>query len=129
MARTIKKDAKKETKPKPKKKKKKKSFEYLNEDLKMQREFTNGVKVGDSVTPFQIIGKSPALDKTPSDFDNPNLKMKKIRGLIQQGIYDTNIARYLPGTLNLVCQGMIEKIMTIEQPEDRAYSDKEVLDI
>ena len=31
--------------------------------------------------------------------------------------------------LDLVFQGMIEKIMTIEQPADATYSDKEILDI
>ena len=29
--------------------------------------------------PFQSVGKSPAIDKTASDFYNANLKVKKIR--------------------------------------------------
>ena len=48
--------------------------------------------------------------------------------LIVQNIYDADSARYIPGALDLVFQGMIEKIMTIEQPADRTYSDKEILD-
>ena len=56
------------------------------------------------------------------------MKVKKIRRLIERGIYDADIARYIPGTLDLVFQGMIEKIMTIEQPADTTYSDKEILD-
>ena len=94
----------------------------------MQREISNDVEIGSSVTPFQSVGKSPAVDKTASDFDNANLKVKKIRRLIEQDIYDVDIALYIPGTLDLVFQGMIEKIMTTEQPADTTYSDKEILD-
>ena len=36
----------------------------------MQREIAEGVKIGDSVTSFKSVGKSPAIDKTASDFDN-----------------------------------------------------------
>ena len=94
----------------------------------MQQEISDSVKIGSSVTPFQSVGKSPAVDKTASDFDNANLKVKKIRRLIEQDIYDVDIALYIPGTLDLVFQGMIEKIMTTEQPADTTYSDKEILD-
>ena len=94
----------------------------------MQQEINDNVKMGSSVTPFQSVGKSPAVDKTASDFDNTNLKIKKIRRLIEWSIYDEDIARYIPGTLDLVFQGMIEKIMTIEQPPDTTYSNKEILD-
>ena len=94
----------------------------------MQWKISDDVKIGSLVTPFQSVGKSPAVDKTASDFDNANLKVKKIRRLIEQDIYDVDIALYIPGTLDLVFQGMIEKIMTIEQPADTTYSDKEILD-
>ena len=53
--------------------------------------------------------------------------MKKIRSYIEQGFYDVDIARYIPGTLDLVFQGMIEKIMTIEQPADTTYFNREIL--
>ena len=39
-----------------------------------------------------------------------------------------DIACYIPGMLVLVFQGMIEKIMTIEQPVDATYFDTEILD-
>ena len=79
------------------------------------------------VTLFQSLGKSPAIDKTASDFDNADLKVKKIRRLIEWGIYNADIACYIPGMLDLVFQGMIEKIMAIEQPADKTYCDKEIL--
>ena len=78
----------------------------------MQREISNNVKLGSSVTPLQNVRKSPAVDKTASDFDNANLKVKKIRRLIEWGIYNADIARNIPGTLDVVFQGMIEKIFT-----------------
>ena len=78
--------------------------------------------------PFQSVGKSPVIDKTASDFDNANLKVKKIRTLIERGIYDEDNACYIPGMLDLVLQGMIGKILTTGQPADTTYSDKEILD-
>ena len=56
------------------------------------------------------------------------MKVKKIRRLIERGIYNADIARYITATLDLAFQRMIEKIMTIEQPADTTYSDKEILD-
>ena len=94
----------------------------------MQQEISDDVKIGSSVTPFQSVRKSPAVDKTASDFESANLKIKKIRRLIERGIYDADIARYIPGTLDLVFQGILGKIMTIEQPADTTFSDKEILD-
>ena len=95
----------------------------------MQWEISDNVKIGSSVTPFQSVGKSPVVDKTASNFDNANLKVKKIRRLIEWGIYNVGIAGYIPGTLDLMFQGMIENIKAIEQPADTIYSNKEILDI
>ena len=47
----------------------------------MQREISDDVKIGSSVTPFQSVGKSPAVDKTASDFDNANLKVRRLEDL------------------------------------------------
>ena len=76
----------------------------------MQQEISNNVKIGSLVAPFQSVRKSLAVKKTASDFDNTNLKIKKIRRLIEQGINDVDIACFIPGTLDLGFQGMIEKI-------------------
>ena len=57
-----------------------------------------------------------------------HFKVKTIRKLIEHGIYNANIARYIPGMLDLVFQGMIEKIKTIECLADTTYKDKEVLE-
>ena len=68
----------------------------------MQREIGDEVKIGDSVTPFKSVRKSLAIDEAASDFDNANLKVKKMGRLIERGIYDADIARYIPGTLDRV---------------------------
>ena len=47
----------------------------------MQREISDDVKIGSLA--FQSVGKSPVVDKTVSNFDNTNLKIKKIRRLIE----------------------------------------------
>ena len=91
----------------------------------MQWEISDDVKIGSSVMPFQSAGKSPAIDKTASDFSNANLKVKKIRRLIEWGYLQCG--HCIPGTLDLVFQGMIEKIMTIKQPVNTTYSNKEIL--
>ena len=40
-----------------------------------------------------------------------------------------DIARYIPGALDLVFQEMIEKTMAIEQTADTTYPDKEIADL
>ena len=94
----------------------------------MQNDIADDVHTEQSVTPFQSLGKSAAVDKIASGFDNANLRVKKITRLIEHGIYDAEIARYIPGTLDLVFQGMMENIKTIEHPADLLYKDKETLD-
>ena len=53
--------------------------------------------------------------------------MQKIRKLIQTGTYDADIARYIPGTLGLVFQGMLKDIDTKEQPAHSPCRDMENL--
>ena len=94
----------------------------------MQRQRGNEVQIGQSVMPFKRVKKLAAIDKTISDFDNTSLKVKKIRGLIEKGICYAGIDRYIPGTLDLVFQGMIERVKTIEQPEDMTCKGKKMLE-
>ena len=48
--------------------------------------------------------------------------------MILTGTYDTDIAKYIPGTLDFVFQGMLEDIDTKEQPAYISYKDMENLD-
>ena len=65
----------------------------------MERKIDENVHLGQTASPFDRIGKSSAIDRTPSDFDNANEKVKKIKRLIYSGKYYGDIARYITGTL------------------------------
>ena len=51
----------------------------------MQQGIGNEVHIGELVKPFKSVGKSAAIDKTASDFDNVSLKVKKIEDLLRKG--------------------------------------------
>ena len=82
--------------------------------------------LGRTFSPFDSIGKSVEIDKTASDFDGvANESVKKIKRLIFSGEYDTDIALYIPGTLQLMFQRMLDRIIPIEQPAHISHKDKE----
>ena len=93
----------------------------------MQQGIGNEVHIGKLVKPFKSVGKSTAIDKTASDFDNVSLKVKKIEDLLRKG-YAMLTSLVTPRTLDLFFQGMIERVKLIEQPADTIYKDKETLD-
>ena len=49
----------------------------------MQKSIDTNVHLQQTVSPFESIGKSDAINrmKTASDFDNPSQKVEKLRGL------------------------------------------------
>ena len=55
-------------------------------------------------------------------------KVKKMRELISTGKYDADIARYIPGILEMKFQGMLEDIDTREKVADSSYNEMEELD-
>ena len=57
-----------------------------------------------------------------------NKRQKKIRELIITGKYDEDIAKYIPGLLELKFQGMLEDIDTREKVVHSSYTDMEELD-
>ena len=103
---------------------------YLNTYTMSKNTTTNNWQYTSRQTanPIESVGGSSAIDRTALDFDNASLKVKKIKKLINTGEYDADVARYIPGTLDLAFQGMICKISTIEQPAHLSYKDKEMLD-
>ena len=76
----------------------------------MQREIGDEIRLGSTVSPFDIIGLSSAIDRTASNYEDAKNKVKKIREQISTGNYDADIAKYIPGTLDMVFQGMLEEI-------------------
>ena len=79
----------------------------------MKRQINENIHLGETVRPFKSLGHSSAIDRTVSDFDKTNQKVKKIKRLINTGEYDADITHYIPRTLDLVFQGMIDKISTV----------------
>ena len=54
--------------------------------------------------------------------------MKKLREPINPGKYDEDVAKYIPGLLELKFQGMLEDIDTREKVALSSYTDMEELD-
>ena len=94
----------------------------------MQSEIGTQVEIGKNVSAFESIGHVPSIDKTASDFDKADTKIKKLKRLIDTGEYDANIVQYIPGTLELAYQGMPDDIKTIEQVAHPSYKDLETFD-
>ena len=86
------------------------------------------IKLDKTVSPYDSIGALSTIVRTGSNYANAGDKVRKIRKLIEIGTYDTDIARYIPGTLDLVFQGMLKDIGTKEQPAHSPYRDMGNLD-
>ena len=94
----------------------------------MQREISNKVFLGNIVSPFEDAGRSSAIDRTASNYNDAKEKVQKIRELIKTGQYDEDIAKYIPGLLELKFQGMLEDIDIREKIVHLSYSDMGQLD-
>ena len=91
----------------------------------MQRKIGTETEPGKTVSPYDSIGASSAIDETASNYTDAGDKVRKIRKCIETGTYDADVAKYIPGTLDLVVQGMLEDIDTKEQPAPSSYRDME----
>ena len=93
----------------------------------MQRAISDEMHLFKTASPFDCIENIQTIDRTSSDFDNGNEKVHKIKRIIKKGKYDEDIVRYIPKTLKLMFQGMIDKLNILEQPAHLSYEDKENL--
>ena len=58
-------------------------------------QINNNLHLGQIFTPFESVGKSLAIDKTASDFDNANQKVKKIKdSLIRENMMLISLVTY-----------------------------------
>ena len=89
----------------------------------MQRKISDKIFLGATVSPFDDVGNSFAINRTVS-----KEKVKKIRELISTGKYDVDIARYIPGILEMKVQGTLEDIDTREKVAHSSYKEMEELD-
>ena len=94
----------------------------------MQRDISNRNTLGGTLNPINDARRSIAIDRTKSKYNDAKEKVKKIRHLINMGKYNADLAKYIPGLLDLAIQGMLENIDTREKPAHPSYKDKEQLD-
>ena len=89
----------------------------------MQREISDKVTLGDTLNPYEDARRSTAIDRTVSNYNDAKEKVQKIRELIGTGRYDADLAKYIPGLLELAFQGMLEDIDTKEKIAHPSYKD------
>ena len=94
----------------------------------MQREISNKVFLGNPASPYDDAGRSSAVDRTASNYNDAKEKVKKIRELINTGRYDEDTAEYIPGLLELKFQGVLEDIDMREKVAHSSYTDIKQLD-
>ena len=94
----------------------------------MQRKIGTEINLGKIASSFDGTGSFSAIDRTTSSFLNASEKVQKIKRLIKTREYDADIAKFIPGTLEFVYQGILEDIDTKEQPEHISYKDMENLE-
>ena len=94
----------------------------------MQREISDKVFLEQTVSLCDDAGRSSAIDRTASYYNDVKEKVKKLREPINPGKYDEDVAKYIPGLLELKFQGMLEDIDTREKVALSSYTDMEELD-
>ena len=85
----------------------------------MQREISDRVFLGETLNLYDGAGKSIMMQKK---------KYKKCEASLKTGRYDKNLAKYIPGLLELAFQGMLEDIDTKEKTAHPSNKDMEQLD-
>ena len=94
----------------------------------MQRDISDRNTLGDTLNPINDARRSTAIDRTTSNYNDAKEKVQKIRDLINMGKYDADLAKYIPGLMDLAIQGMLDDIDTREKVAHPSYKDKEQLD-
>ena len=94
----------------------------------MQREISHKNTLGDALNPINDARHSTAIDRTTSNYNDAKEKVQKIRDLINMGKYDPDLAKYIPGLMDLAIQGMLDDIDGRGKVADPSYKDKEQLD-
>ena len=94
----------------------------------MQREIRDKNTLGDTLSPINDATRSTAIDITTSNYNDAKEKVQQIRDLINMGKYDADLAKYIPGLMDLAIQGILDDIDTREKVANPSYKDKEQLD-
>ena len=94
----------------------------------MQREVSDKVTLGDTLNQYEDARRSSTIDRTASNYNDAREKVQKIRELISTSRYNKDLAKYIPGVLELAFQGMLEDNDTKEKTVHPSYKDMEQLD-
>ena len=94
----------------------------------MQREISDRVFLGQTVSPYEDVGGSSVIDTTTWNYNDVEEKVQKLREHTSTGKYDEDMARYIPGILELKFQGMLEDLDTREKVTHFSYTELEELD-
>ena len=94
----------------------------------MQREICDENTLGDTLNLINDARHSTAIDRTTSNYNDAKENVQKIRDLINMGKYDADLAKYIPGLMDLAIQGMLDDIDTREKVAHPSYKDNEQLD-
>ena len=66
----------------------------------MSKKIENELELGTTVSPFDTIGASSAIERSTSNFLTAGEKVQKIRKSISAGTCDADIAKYIPVNLD-----------------------------
>ena len=94
----------------------------------MQRDISDRNTLGDTLNPYNGARRSTEIDRTTSNYDEAKEKVQKIRDLINMGKYDADLAKYIPGLLDLAIQGMLDDIDNRRKVVHPSYKDMKLLD-
>ena len=94
----------------------------------MQRNISNKVFLGQTVSPFENAGECDTINRTASNYNDAKEKLQKIRKLIKAGSYDAGIAKYSSGVLEMKFQGITEDVDTRKKIAHPSYKDIGELD-
>ena len=86
------------------------------------------VFLGQTVSTYEDVGRSSVIDTTTWNYNDVKEKVQKLRERISTGKYDEDMARYIPGILELKFQGMLEDLDTREKVTHSSYTELEELD-
>ena len=80
----------------------------------MHRETSDRVFLGQTVSPFEDAVNSSAIDRAASNYRDAKEKAQKTKEL-NTGELDGDIAKYIPGALEIKVQGMLKDADTREK--------------
>ena len=94
----------------------------------MQRDISYRNTLGETLNPYDNAHRSTAINRTASNYNDAKEKVQKIRELTNMGKYNADLAKYIPGLLELAFQGMLDDTDTREKVAHPSYKDMEQLD-